>query len=166
VTHVRIVNALAVASEADAAGIVFEYVALTQVEAGRRPPRDVTDLPAALRRECADLAGFYGADGAVFLAYLDGELAGCVGARRVASAMELRRLYVRERFRRLGVARALMDAVHSHARAAGVGNVVLDVMRSRTWAIHLYRRLGYREVPCPDPANPYDLVWFERDVGG
>ncbi len=48
--------------------------------------------------------------------------------------------------RRRGVGRALMDEAAARARRAGAVLATLEVRRSNTSAIALYRALGYRQV--------------------
>src|SRR5205085_11036530 len=75
--------------------------------------------------ELATLPGEYAAPGGqLLLAYVDGQLAGC-GALRAcgdsdyANACEMKRLYVRPRFRGFGLGRALAEALLEQARSAG-----------------------------------------------
>jgi ribosomal-protein-alanine N-acetyltransferase len=48
--------------------------------------------------------------------------------------------------RRRGIGRALMIAAHDHGRRRGAALATLEVRRSNTSAIELYRSLGYRHV--------------------
>src|SRR5690348_7809123 len=119
---IAVASAFAAGRGDDAAALVFEYMAATQAETGRPAPASVAELPAVLQREWRDLAGVYGAPGALLIADQGGRPAGCVGlaplpARR---AVEVRRLYVRPACRGAGIARALMDQAHDHAARLGV----------------------------------------------
>lgn len=53
-------------------------------------------------------------------------------------------LLVAERYRRRGIARALLDAAHRWARDQGVDQFELNVYEFNQGAIALYERLGYR----------------------
>ncbi len=48
--------------------------------------------------------------------------------------------------RRLGIASALLEAVHRYGRAHGLAFLFLEVRPSNEGAIRLYQKLGYREV--------------------
>jgi putative acetyltransferase len=109
--------------------------------------------------ELADLPGDY-ADptGALLLALVDGELAGCCALRgQVAvdypNAGEMKRLFVRQRFRRLGLGRQLAEAVLDAARVAGYHCVLLDTLDDMESARALYADLGFVAIP-PYYHNP------------
>ncbi len=166
-TVVRIVDALATGRVQAARDIAFEYVALTQGETGSLVPQEIHDLPEPLRRMLHDLAVLHSPPGIVLLA-LDGEqVCGTVALRRSwltrPTDAVVQRLYVRSSFRRRGIARDLMEALHMHAIAAGFHRLVLNVMSSRTGAIACYRDLGYDELSEP-VEWPYGGMWLARDL--
>ena len=109
--------------------------------------------------ELAQLPGQYAAPrGALLLALVDGELAGCCALRPLdgvdyPNASEMKRLYVRDAFRRLGVGRQLAEAMLDCARLAGYGCVLLDTLDDMESARVLYQDLGFEEVP-PYYHNP------------
>ena len=109
--------------------------------------------------ELEDLPGDYDAPlGALLLAWVDGELAGCCALRPLhavdyANAAELKRLYVRKPFRRFGLGRQLAEAVLDAARAAGYHCVLLDTFDDMESARALYTDLGFVEIP-PYYHNP------------
>lgn len=76
-----------------------------------------------------------------------------VSARRV---LILNDLYVVAHARRNGVARALVEAAHIHARVTGVARVTLSTARDNTSAQALYESLGYvRETEMLDYAREF-----------
>jgi DNA-binding MarR family transcriptional regulator/GNAT superfamily N-acetyltransferase len=99
----------------------------------------------------------------VFLvARLRGEPVGCGGlklARRKPA--ELRRMWVSDEMRGLGIGRLLLAELETRARIAGAGAVRLETNRSLTEAIALYRASGYREIP-PFNDEVYAHHWFEK----
>lgn len=151
-----ITDALLSAAVADAAALVFEYVATTQVEAGRPPVERVEDLPAVLRRDCERPAESFVA---LLVSYLGDTATGCVGVRATADpgTVEITRLYVRPAHRGAGIARALMLAAHGWAAAHGAVSVILSVMPSRTRVVEFYRGLGYVDAA---PYEDYPLVYL------
>jgi GNAT superfamily N-acetyltransferase len=162
-----IIDALATGRIEAARDIIFEYLACTEGEAGSSVPRGIADLPPPLQAVLTSLAQRHDGPGALLLAMDGDEVVGCVGLSRsdiTAPADGLvQRLYVRASHRRHGLARALMNAVHDHARRNGFDRLVLNVMPSRTGAIAFYHRLGYR--PMPDVHRwPYPAVWLAFEL--
>lgn len=86
--------------------------------------------------------------GALFIAYVDSAVAGCVALRPLNDgAAEMKRLYVRPDYRSLGLGNRLVDAVVKVARQAGFQHLRLDTLASMTSAQALYRKLGFVETP-------------------
>lgn len=110
-------------------------------------------------QELADLPGEYaGPRGALLLANVDGEVAGCCALRPLDSAdypnaAEMKRLYVRKAFRGFGLGRRLAEAVLDAARQAGYACVLLDTLDDMEAARALYVELGFEEIP-PYYHNP------------
>ena len=109
--------------------------------------------------ELAGLPGDYAPPhGALLLAFVDGELAGCGGFRPLgdvdyANACEMKRLYVRRAFRRFGLGRLLAQALIDSAVQAGHSVMLLDTLDDMESARGLYETLGFVEVP-PYYYNP------------
>lgn len=166
-TQARIVHALATGRAEQALAIIFEYLALTQGEAGFPVPQGIGDLPPALRAVYESLEERYREPGALLVAMVDDRVCGCVAivgsdvTERTDALVQ--RLYVRAPFRRQGLARQLMQAVHTHAAQRGFERVVLNVMPTRLGAIACYRALGYQPMP-PVAAWPYPAVWLAFDL--
>lgn len=109
--------------------------------------------------ELAELPGMYTAPaGALLLAMVDGEFAGCCALRPIDSidypnAAEMKRLFVRKAFRRFGLGRQLAEAILDAARVAGYHSVLLDTLDDMESARALYAELGFAEIP-PYYHNP------------
>lgn len=109
--------------------------------------------------ELAFLPGEYCAPGgALLLALVDGEIAGCCALRALDSvdypnAAEMKRLYVRKAFRRFGLGRQLVEAALDAARMAGYHCVLLDTLDDMESARALYADLGFADIP-PYYHNP------------
>ena len=109
--------------------------------------------------ELAGLPGDYALpQGALLLAFVDGELAGCGGFRPLpdvdyANACEMKRLYVRRAFRRFGLGRLLAQQLMDLATQAGHSTLLLDTLDDMEAARGLYGSLGFEEIP-PYYFNP------------
>ncbi|MDB5082021.1 MAG: carbonate dehydratase [Chloroflexi bacterium] len=98
--------------------------------------------------ELAGLPGKYSEpEGSLLVAYIDGEAAGCGGLRKFKPEVcELKRLYIRPRFRRQGISRELSRSLIEKARAAGYKYMWLDTARFWVEPVALYRSLGFHEI--------------------
>jgi DNA-binding MarR family transcriptional regulator/GNAT superfamily N-acetyltransferase len=100
--------------------------------------------------------------GVLLLARLRGEAVGCGGLKGLGrAASEIKRLWVDDSVRGLGIGRRLLADLEARAAAAGAGAVRLDTNRNLTEAIAMYRRHGYAEVP-PFNDEPFAHHWFEK----
>jgi putative acetyltransferase len=107
--------------------------------------------------EIQSLPGMYATpEGRLLLAHVDGEGAGCIGLRRMEPGFcEVRRLYVRPKFRGRRLGRALAEAILVEARAAGYHTARLGTLPVMKEAIALYQSLGFVSV-TPYKANALD----------
>ena len=109
--------------------------------------------------ELANLPGDYAVpQGALLLAFVDDELAGCGAFRPLpdvdyANACEMKRLYVRRAFRRFGLGRMLAQALMDRATEAGYSVMLLDTLDDMESARGLYASLGFETIP-PYYFNP------------
>jgi ribosomal protein S18 acetylase RimI-like enzyme len=115
--------------------------------------------------ELLGLPGLYAQPrGATLLAFVGGEAAGCVALRPLEQDVcEMKRLYVRPKFRFLGVGEKLCEHLLESARRIGYRAMRLDTRRSQMRAaINLYGRLGFYEIP-PYNVSPFsDICYMEK----
>lgn len=110
--------------------------------------------------ELSGLPGEYAEPrGALVLARVDGEVAGCCALRAAdtadyPNAAEMKRLYVRKAFRGFGLGRLLTEHILDQAHLAGYSTVLLDTLDDMEAARALYEDLGFTEIP-PYYHNPY-----------
>lgn len=109
--------------------------------------------------ELASLPGEYQAPyGALLLARVDGEPAGCCALRPLPgsdypNACEMKRLYVRPRLRGLRLGRQLVERTMLLAQQAGFDTMLLDTLSDMEAARALYQDCGFVEV-APYYHNP------------
>jgi putative acetyltransferase len=147
---------------------VFEFItpdSPAQIEATRQIFRDYAgqlDVDLDFQNfdeELAGLPGVYAApQGCLLLARVDGDIAGCCALRPLdtvdyPNASEMKRLYVRQAYRRSGLGRQLAEQILDRARMAGYRSVLLDTLSDMEAARALYEDLGFREIP-PYYHNP------------
>ena len=110
--------------------------------------------------ELAQLPGDYAEPrGALLLAWVNGTVAGCCALRPLdtsdyTNAAEMKRLYVRQAFRGLGLGRQLTEAILDAAKRSGYSCVLLDTLDDMESARALYEDLGFEEIP-PYYHNPH-----------
>lgn len=110
-------------------------------------------------------SGYAPPEGGLWLARVDGEIAGVVGIRPIKpGAAEMKRLWVRPAYRGLGLGRRLADTAVAAARAAGYRSICLDTLGHMRAARRLYAALGFHEIPAYYD-NPLDDVrYLELDL--
>ena len=120
--------------------------------------------------ELAQLPGKYAPpDGALLLARVDGDAAGCVALRRFEpSVCEMKRLYVRPDYRGartdegLSIGRALAFRVVDEARGRGYRRLRLDTISGKMdAAVRLYRSMGFVDIPPYYPSPIPDTAYME-----
>ena len=113
-------------------------------------------------QEMENLPGDYSPPaGRLVLAHTGGEVAGCVALRRLAEdTCEVKRLYVRDKFRGTGLGRELAEDIIRQAQDIGYQRMRLDTLPGKMdKAIELYRSLGFREIE-PYYKNPVPGALF------
>ncbi|UCG53185.1 MAG: GNAT family N-acetyltransferase [Candidatus Latescibacterota bacterium] len=98
--------------------------------------------------------------GSLLLALIDDLAVGCVALRSLSDdTCEMKRLYVKPRFRGLRLGRRLAKAIIDEARRIGYARMRLDAIRSMKAAVELYTTLGFKEIP-PYRHNPIEGAVF------
>jgi GNAT superfamily N-acetyltransferase len=102
--------------------------------------------------------------GLLLVATLDGEPIGC-GALKFHGdePAELKRMWVADSARGLGIGRRLLRELEDNAAKSGVRVLRLETNKTLVEAIALYRSAGYVEV-APFNDETYAHHWFEKQI--
>ncbi|MFN3231917.1 MAG: GNAT family N-acetyltransferase [Alphaproteobacteria bacterium] len=103
--------------------------------------------------------------GALLLVRVDGVPAGVVGLRPLdGDICEMKRLWVAPEFSGFGLGRRLCTRFLEEGCRLGYRTVRLDTVARAQAANHIYRSMGFREIPAyrynPEP----DALYFERSL--
>ena len=111
--------------------------------------------------ELARLPGEYSPpEGCLIIAFYQGEPAGCVGLRKLEkNKCEMKRLYVRPRYRAMGVGKVLAGSIIREAGLRGYKHMRLDTVPSMKAARRLYLSMGFKKID-PYCYNPIQGATF------
>ena len=102
--------------------------------------------------------------GLFLVASLRGDPIGCGGLKfHDDEPPDIKRMWVVESARGLGVGRRLLNELEQHAAAHGARAVRLETNKTLAEAISLYRSAGYVEV-APFNNEPYAHHWFKKEI--
>lgn len=89
------------------------------------------------------------ADGvSLFVARDGGAALGTVAVvDRGDGSAEIKRMFVTDEARGLGIGRGLLEALEAHARHSGLSTLQLETGLPQVAAIALYEKLGYEQIP-------------------
>jgi DNA-binding MarR family transcriptional regulator/ribosomal protein S18 acetylase RimI-like enzyme len=142
---------------ADAQRCLRAYVAEIERRSGMRfdPTKGTSAEPDELRPPA----------GAFLITYLRDDPIGCGAVKhdRRGGPSDIKRMWVAESARGLGIGRRLLEALEALAREHGAPAVRLDTNKSLTEAIAMYRSSGYAEVPAFNE-EPFAHHWFEKPL--
>lgn len=104
-------------------------------------------VPTVIHKVCGDPAPL----GAFYLILVDGQVAGMGGLRRLRDQVaEVKRIYVRPRFRGLKLGDQMLARLLADAVDFGYPNVLLDTGEFMTAAHRIYEAQGFVDCPAYD----------------
>lgn len=103
--------------------------------------------------------------GRLYLAYLDDQLAGCIGLRRIDDEnCEMKRLYVKPAFRGKHISDRLIRKIIADAKDIGYSHMLLDTLPFLQSAIHIYKRYGFYEIPSYNNSPMASSIYMRLDL--
>ena len=100
---------------------------------------------AMVKRYMASLDEFLPPSGILLLAYIDEQPAGLVCMKTLDNSIyEIKRMYVKPKYRGKGIGRALLQEQINRARKHNISSIRLDSSRFMTAAHSLYRSFGFK----------------------
>lgn len=105
--------------------------------------------------ELKNLPGKYGLpDGVLILVLVDGKAAACIALRKISKNIcEMKRLYVREDYRGLGIGKRLVNMIIEEAIKLNYYYIRLDTLPTMKKAQNLYESIGFYDID-PYRYNP------------
>jgi len=147
--------------------VAFDEPILTELLAERH--RDLSVRYADIRDHPADPTDpteFAPPSGASMMALVDDAPAACGALRALEDGVaEIKRMYVRERVRRRGLATVMLRALEDEARRLGYGIVRLETGTLQPEAVAFYDANGYQRIECYRQWSGYPLsVCYEKSL--
>lgn len=103
--------------------------------------------------------------GRLYLAYCDQQLAGCIALRQLdESRCEMKRLYVRPKFRKQHIGGILVRRMIAEARAIGYRHLLLDTFPFLDVAVRMYEKLGFRYIPKYNDSPMASTLYMQLDL--
>lgn len=103
--------------------------------------------------------------GRLYLAYCNKEPAGCIGLRKIDEQnCEMKRLYVRPKFRGRKVGDQLVRKIIEDARKIGYSYMVLDTLPFLENAINIYKKYGFYEIDSYNDSPMSTSIYMKLDL--
>jgi DNA-binding MarR family transcriptional regulator/GNAT superfamily N-acetyltransferase len=103
--------------------------------------------------------------GAFLVAFVDGEPVACGAVKSISPDVgSLKRMWVADTVRGLGIGRRMLEALEAQSRELGLTTLRLETNHALQEAVRLYQSAGFAEV-APFNADPYAHHWFEKRLG-
>jgi GNAT superfamily N-acetyltransferase len=126
------------------------------------------EASVVLREDREEFESHYFGEGAgVWLAEAGDDVIGCVALRRLeglADGAEIKRMYLRQAYRRQGVAELLFEALQEYAREAGYKWLYLDTAADMKAAARFYERKGFGSCERYNE-NPQAAIFMRKAIG-
>lgn len=107
--------------------------------------------------------------GRLYVAHFGGPAVGCIAMRPMPelpgqNACEMKRLYVKPGNRGHHIGRRLAQRIVDDAREAGYSRIYLDTLPILQTAIHMYRSMGFEEIPQYNDNPIAEAVYLKMEL--
>lgn len=103
--------------------------------------------------------------GRLFILFCDGKPAGCVGLRKLDDEnCEIKRLYVKPKFRGRGIGKFLAEEIVKSAEEIGYSHVLLDTLPFLKTAIGMYERMGFYRIESYNNSPLDTTIYMKLDL--
>lgn len=116
--------------------------------------------------ELEHLADKYGLpNGRLYIVKIENEVAGCIGLRKIDDEnCEMKRLYVRPKFRGHKIANKLVEIIIDDAKKIGYKSMLLDTLPFLEGAIYLYNKFGFKEIESYNNSPMDTSIYMKLDL--
>ncbi len=104
-------------------------------------------------------------EGRLYVVYCDGEAAGCIGLRKIDEQnCEMKRLYVRPRFRGNKIGEKLVQKIIEDAKEIGYTAMLLDTLPFLQSALSIYEKAGFYRIDCYNDSPVGTSIFMKLDL--
>ena len=103
--------------------------------------------------------------GGIILCKQNNEYIGCIAVRpQEDNIAELKRMYIKQAYRRSGIGSELLQQSLTLATKAGYKKIRLDTLNTMTPAMNLYKTIGFYTIPACYYNPEQTAVYFEKEL--
>ena len=103
--------------------------------------------------------------GRLYLVYYNNEVAGCIGLKKIDKKnCEMKRLYVRPKFRGKQIGEQLIEKIIKAAKEIGYSYMLLDTLPFLKSAIRLYKKYGFYEISSYNNSPMETSIYMKLDL--
>ena len=103
--------------------------------------------------------------GRLYLVYYNNEVAGCIGLKKIDKKnCEMKRLYVRPKFRGKQIGEQLIEKIIKAAKEIGYSYMLLDTLPFLKGAIYLYKKYGFYEIASYNNIPMDTSIYMKLDL--
>ena len=103
--------------------------------------------------------------GRLYLVYYNNKVAGCIGLKKIDKKnCEMKRLYVRPKFRGKQIGEQLIEKIIKAAKEIGYSYMLLDTLPFLKGAIYLYKKYGFYEIASYNNSPMDTSIYMKLDL--
>ena len=127
--------------------ILNEYLSFISKELIKPPWNFNLDIEHEVNFTMNNLDKFAEPDGRLLLVEVDGEIAATISLRKIREdAGEIKRMYVKPKFRGKKLGNLMVEKVISISEENGFSKLFLDTSSFMSSAVYLYKKYGFKEI--------------------